>query len=137
MLIQQYEFSKTSKSIQISVSPIYMEECSAPIRNLYTWGYTVKILNLGKKCVQLLHRSWYTVDNSGRTDEVSGPGVIGIQPIIQPGECYKYTSATFLNSPFGIMHGVYAFVDTDSKEMFNAEIPAFSLHCNHSSETMH
>ena len=85
-------YSKTTKKINITVNPFYLEDQSEPNNNHYVWAYKVTINNNGKETVQLKNRYWKITDSSGNSREVSGSGVVGQQPILKPGEKYEYTS---------------------------------------------
>ena len=87
-------FSKTTKNINISVKPYYLEEQSEPDEHHYVWAYQITINNLGEKTVQLKKRFWEITDSNGSKKEVTGAGVVGEQPILRPGEKYEYTSGT-------------------------------------------
>jgi len=116
----------TTRNVQVTVTPIYLEEQSAPEDNHYVWAYRVEIANQGAKTVQLLARYWRITDSTGSVEEVRGPGVVGEQPVLSPGQTFEYTSGTPLNTPSGIMAGCYHMV-TEDGDTFDAEIPAFSL----------
>src|SRR5262249_4804217 len=88
--------------------------------------YTVEITNLGKASVQLKTRHWRITDGNGRTEEVRGPGVVGEQPMLEPGQTFTYTSGCPLKTPQGMMVGSYQMVDGDGR-MLDVKIPAFSL----------
>ena len=113
-------------NIEIKVLPAYIAEQSDPNNNHYVFSYTVSIRNIGSTSAKLLSRHWVITDGDGLTQEVRGDGVIGAQPHMKPGEGFKYTSGTFMNTPFGTMHGSYQMV-SDSGEKFDAEIPEFQL----------
>lgn len=112
--------------IDIQVLPAYIADQSNPENNHYVFSYTVTIRNNGSMPAKLLTRRWVITDGDGQTQEVSGDGVIGEQPHLQPGEGFKYTSGTFMNTPFGTMHGSYQMI-SDEGEKFDAEIPTFQL----------
>lgn len=112
--------------IDVQVKPAYIAEQSDPNNNHYVFSYTVTIRNNSAMSVQLLTRHWVITDGDGFTQEVKGDGVIGEQPYLQPGEGFQYTSGTFMNTPFGTMHGSYQMLN-DSGEKFDANIPAFQL----------
>ena len=94
------------------------------------WAYRVRIENHGTEQVQLLNRYWRITDAKGVTQEVEGPGVVGEQPILQPGASFVYTSGCPLTTPSGIMQGRYE-MQTDEGERFWINIPAFSLDSPH------
>lgn len=119
-------YRATTRSIQVTAKPSYLGDRSSPEESRYFWAYTIEILNLGIEAVQLRSRSWQITDGLGRTQEVSGPGVVGKQPILQPGESFEYTSGCPLTTPSGIMVGHYE-MRSDSGESFTIDIPPFSL----------
>jgi ApaG protein len=112
--------------IHIDVQPQYLPEQSDPEEGVYSFAYTIKIRNEGDVPAQLISRSWNVNDANGHTDKVRGLGVIGQQPLLQPGETFEYTSGTRLRTPTGTMHGSYFFV-TESGERFDVDIPMFVL----------
>lgn len=119
-------YSSTTRSIRVSVEPIYLDDQSSPSDDHYVWAYQVKIQNEGIETVQLLNRHWRITDAMGRVQEVRGPGVVGEQPTLKPGEAFEYTSGTPLATPSGIMVGTYE-METPAGERFDVDIPAFSL----------
>ncbi len=112
--------------IDVQVLPAYIAEQSDPANNHYVFSYTVTIRNNGSMPAKLLTRHWVITDGDGMVQEVKGDGVIGEQPHLQPGEGFQYTSGTFMNTPFGTMHGSYQML-TDTGEKFDADIPEFQL----------
>lgn len=112
--------------IEVKVQPAYIAEQSDPSNNHYVFSYTVTIRNNGSMPAKLLTRHWVITDGDGQIQEVRGDGVIGEQPLLQPGEGFQYTSGTFMNTPFGTMHGSYQMV-SGTGEKFDANIPAFQL----------
>jgi ApaG protein len=123
-------YSETTRGIRITVKPVYLEDQSSPAENRYVWAYFVKIENRGEERVQLRSRHWHITDGRGRVQEVRGAGVVGEQPVIDPGESYEYNSGTPLPTPSGIMRGSYQ-METAAGERFDALIPAFSLDSPH------
>ncbi|WP_168464896.1 Co2+/Mg2+ efflux protein ApaG [Wolbachia endosymbiont of Ctenocephalides felis wCfeT] len=121
------KYMLTTNSIEVTVLPIYIEEQSIPHEDCYVWIYNVKIKNKSKSTIQLLSRHWQVIDYKGQKNEIDGIGVIGEQPIIRPGEVFKYTSGTYLNAPSGIMQGSYQFLNEESTKIFKVIIPPFSL----------
>ncbi|MEM7023762.1 MAG: Co2+/Mg2+ efflux protein ApaG [Pseudomonadota bacterium] len=119
-------YQQRTRSIQISVEPFYVDEQSSPDRDRFVFGYRIQIDNQGTATVQLLSRHWQITDSLGRTTEVRGPGVVGKQPVLKPGERFEYTSGTPLTTPSGIMVGSYQMVTHDG-EHFDVTVPAFSL----------
>ncbi|MGB1876179.1 MAG: Co2+/Mg2+ efflux protein ApaG [Rhodospirillaceae bacterium] len=119
-------YEKTTRSITITVQPFYLDEQSEPDEERYVWAYKVNIENVGDETVQLLNRHWRITDKLGRLQEVKGLGVIGEQPVLNPGDSFEYTSGTPLPTPSGIMVGSYEMESAEG-ERFDVEIPAFSL----------
>ena len=119
-------YQQMTRSIHISVEPFYVDDQSSPASGRFVFGYRVQIDNQGKEAVQLMSRYWQITDALGRTMEVEGAGVVGEQPLIEPGDSFEYTSGTPLATPSGVMTGRYQMV-TASGETFDAAIPAFSL----------
>lgn len=123
-------YSETTRDIQVTVTPIYLDGQSSPSENHYVWAYQVRIENTGRETVRLRTRHWRITDAAGHTQEVRGPGVVGEQPLLGPGEHFEYTSGCPLTTPSGIMVGSYAMEDADGA-MFDVAIPAFSLDSPH------
>ena len=121
------EYSKSTRGIRVSVRSFYLADQSKPDEGQFVWAYRVKITNEGHEIVQLLRRTWHITDANGRTQRVHGPGVVGQQPVIEPGESFEYTSGTPLETGSGYMTGAYHMVVSDSGEKFDVEIPMFSL----------
>jgi len=119
-------YSETTEQIDITVEPEFLPDRSEPDSGRWFWAYTIRIRNNGTRTVQLLHRHWRITDANGRLEEVKGPGVVGEQPILRPGDTFAYTSGCPLPTPSGIMVGAYRFVDEDGRP-FDVAIPAFSL----------
>ena len=115
-----------TRGIEVRVESRYVPEQSDPDQGGWLFAYTVRIANHGDDTVQLLSRHWVITDANGEVEEVRGPGVVGAQPVLRPGESFEYTSACPLTTAFGTMHGSYRMV-TESGESFDAEIAAFSL----------
>jgi ApaG protein len=119
-------YSETTRSIEITVRPIYLEEHSSPADEHYVWAYHVRIENRGDETVQLRNRHWKIIDSVGRLQEVRGPGVVGEQPVLKPGQSFEYTSSCPLPTSSGFMVGDYE-MESDGGERFLVRIPAFSL----------
>jgi len=119
-------FSETTRNIKVSVKPTYLQHESPPFREHYTWAYSVTLENEGSETVQLISRYWQVTDGNGVLKEVRGPGVVGEQPILQPGDSFSYTSGTLLPTPTGLMQGTYEMI-ASTGEIFHIKIPAFSL----------
>ena len=116
----------TTRGIRVRVESKYVPERSRPMMNEYFFAYTIEIANEGRETVQLVSRAWTITDAEGHVEEVRGPGVVGEQPVLAPGEAFEYTSACPLGTPFGSMRGTYQMV-TEGGERFDAEIAAFQL----------
>ena len=119
-------YRKTTRSIQVTVTPLFLEEQSDSNDNRYVWAYQVHLENTGNETVQLLTRYWNITDANGKVLEVRGDGVVGEQPVLHAGEQYEYTSGTPLSTPSGIMTGSYQMQTSDGQS-FDVDIPAFSL----------
>ena len=115
-----------TREIEVSVEPIYLEAQSSPADSHYVWAYRVTIENHGRETVQLLSRHWMITNARGELTEVKGPGVVGEQPVLKPGESFEYTSGAPLDTPSGMMGGAYQ-MESESGERFDIEIPTFSL----------
>ncbi len=119
-------YRSTTHGIEVTVEPRFLEEQSVPDEGRYTWAYTVEIRNRSEDTVRLRARYWRITDALGRVEEVRGPGVVGKQPTLAPGESFTYTSGCPLRTPSGFMEGHYEMERAD-RERFNVTIPAFSL----------
>ena len=129
-------YSETTRSILVSVEPRYLDDQSDPDEDHYVWAYSIRIENLGHETVQLRNRYWHITDARGQVQEVRGEGVVGEQPVLKPGQSYEYTSGTPLATPSGIMLGSYE-METNSGEMFDVTVPAFSLDSPHQMRMLH
>lgn len=123
-------YESVTRGIKVVVKPFYLDDQSEPDENHFVWAYHVEIVNDGHERVQLRTRYWRITDALGRVQEVRGPGVVGEQPVLDPGEAFEYTSGTPLPTPSGIMAGTYQMEGTNG-EQFDVEIPAFSLDSPH------
>ena len=119
-------YRAVTRKIEVTVTPRFMSERSSPGNGYFFWSYTIDIANHGPETVQLKTRHWRITDALGRLQEVKGPGVVGEEPVLKPGESYEYTSGVPLPTPSGFMTGSYGMV-TDTGDHFDIEIPAFSL----------
>ncbi|WP_119679522.1 Co2+/Mg2+ efflux protein ApaG [Indioceanicola profundi] len=128
-------YSATTRSIAVTVTPTYLEDQSSPAEGRYVWAYQVRLENKGDLTVQLRSRYWKITDALGRVQEVRGPGVVGEQPVLEPGGEYEYTSGCPLTTPSGIMEGSYQMVD-DLGDRFDVQIPAFSLDSPHQARSL-
>jgi len=111
---------------RVEVRPQYLPEQSSPAQGLYLFAYTITISNTGSVAAQLISRTWNVNDANGHTEKVKGLGVVGQQPLLQPGQSFEYTSGTRLRTPTGTMHGSYFCVAEDG-EKFDVDIPMFVL----------
>ena len=112
--------------VDISVSTRYLEEHSDPEVDRYAFAYTIGIENRSDEAVKLLSRHWIITDDNEHVEEVRGSGVVGLQPLIKPGQRFVYSSGAVLATEFGTMQGSYEMERPDG-ETFAAEIPAFLL----------
>ncbi len=129
-LEEDFFYAAVTRKISVRVRPVYLEDQSDPSDDHYVWAYEVEIENEGEESVQLRDRYWRITDALGRVQEVRGDGVVGEQPVIEPGECFEYTSGAPLPTPSGIMSGTYGMVSA-SGDSFDVTIPAFSLDSPH------
>jgi ApaG protein len=112
--------------LSVEVTPNYLPEQSSPQDGLFAFSYTVLIHNSGNMAAQLISRTWHINDAEGLHEKVKGLGVVGHQPLLQPGESFEYTSGTRLRTPTGTMHGSFFCVAVDG-EKFEVDIPMFVL----------
>ena len=115
-----------TRGVRVFVQAEYAPERSRPAQNEWFFLYTVKISNEGPEPVQLVTRHWVITDGTGHVEEVRGPGVVGQQPTLKPGESFEYTSGCPLTTAFGVMEGTYQMV-TEGGERFDARIAPFTL----------
>lgn len=116
----------SAPEIDVHVKPQYLPGQSAPLEEVYGFAYTITISNTGELPAQLISRHWVIVDADGQREEVRGLGVVGHQPLLQPGEAFEYTSGCRLRTPTGTMEGHYHFVREDGTP-FSVPIPRFLL----------
>jgi len=112
--------------LNVGVKTEFLAEQSDPSRNRYVFAYKITITNSGVQSAQLMSRKWIITDGDGKIQEVSGEGIVGQQPIIEPGQQHQYTSGTVLETKVGSMSGFYNMVAADGHE-FSAPIPSFTL----------
>ena len=115
---------------RVEAVPTFLPDQSDPEAGLYGFAYTITVRNTGAVAAQLIARHWIIQDARGHTEEVKGLGVVGQQPLLQPGEAFQYTSGCRLRTASGSMHGSYFCVAEDG-ERFEAPIPLFELDANH------
>ena len=129
-------YERQTGPIHVAVIPAYLDDQSEPDEDRYVWAYTITVENRGSEPVQLISRYWNIVDGEGRIEEVHGPGVVGLQPVIGPGESFEYTSGCPLETASGMMSGRYQ-MRAASGEAFEAEIPAFLLESPYEKRQIH
>ncbi|HUQ91708.1 MAG TPA: Co2+/Mg2+ efflux protein ApaG [Bryobacteraceae bacterium] len=117
---------KVTNSIRVEVLSRHSPENSRPLNGEWVFQYTVRITNLGTESVQLLSRHWIITDAVEHVEHVKGPGVVGKQPVLEPGESFKYSSWCPLKTPTGTMHGTYQMVRPGG-DQFDIEIAPFAL----------
>ena len=123
-------YMAVTHQVKVTVQPTFEPERSDPDAHRFFWRYDIEIANLGDKAVTLMERRWRITDAAGRLQEVQGPGVVGEQPTIEPGEAFRYASGCPLSTPSGMMAGEYRMVDEEGRS-FDVTIPAFSLDSPH------
>ena len=119
-------YSCVTRDIEITVLPEFVPERSDVSEGHYFWAYTVEIANQSDTTVQVTARHWKITDANGQIEEVKGTGVVGEQPVLKPGETFRYTSGCPLTTSSGIMAGSYQVVD-EAGNIFDVEVPTFSL----------
>jgi ApaG protein len=120
-------YEQETAGLVVRVEPQFLPDESEPDENRYVWAYTIEIENRSDDTVQLISRFWRITDANGLTQEVRGTGVIGQQPVIPPGERFRYTSAAPLTAPSGVMIGAYSMQRVDNGEAFDIAVPLFAL----------
>ena len=119
--------SKISEGIEITVETFYQADYSNPLKGEYMFAYRITIENHNKFTVKLLRRHWFIFDSNAENREVEGDGVVGVQPILLPGENYQYVSGCNLKTEMGKMHGSYQMENENNKQLFSVNIPSFDL----------
>ncbi|MBU1373755.1 MAG: Co2+/Mg2+ efflux protein ApaG [Bacteroidetes bacterium] len=119
--------AQITEGVKISVETTYQPEYSNPVNEHFMFAYKIQIENLGDYAVQLLSRHWVIFDSNGTKREVEGEGVVGIQPIIEPGQNHEYVSGCNLKTDMGTMQGTYQMKRLVDNELFDALIPEFTL----------
>lgn len=115
-----------TQGVRVRVESHYDPTRSRPNQQQWFFLYTIHISNEGSETVQLISRHWIITDANGKVEEVRGPGVVGEQPVLAPGQSFEYTSGCPLTTPFGTMHGAYQMI-TKTGEQFEAQIAPFTL----------
>ena len=119
-------YRAVTRQIEVTVEPNFLPERSSPERQQYFWSYTIVITNSGSETVQLRTRHWIITDGTGRKQEVRGEGVVGEQPVLEPGGSFDYVSGCPLGTPTGSMEGRYFMIGADGSS-FPVDIPRFPL----------
>ncbi|MEP3247829.1 MAG: Co2+/Mg2+ efflux protein ApaG [Sneathiella sp.] len=128
-------YQKTTHNIEVTVQPVFLNERSEPEDSLFVWAYKVRIHNASPRRVTLRQRCWHITDAFGNTEVVRGEGVVGEQPVLDPGQSFEYTSGTPLPTPSGIMVGSYD-MEIEGGGWLAVDIPAFSLDSPHESSPL-
>lgn len=119
--------SQTTQGIEVSVETFYQLEQSQPLQHEHLFAYRITLENHNHFAIQLLRRQWYIFDSNGEYRQVEGEGVVGQQPILNPGESYQYISGCNLKSEMGKMWGFYTMADLSTHQSFRVEIPEFQM----------
>jgi ApaG protein len=119
-------YQAVTRNIEVKVTPRFLPERSSQEKSYFFWAYTIEITNRGEETVQLKTRHWRITDAFGRLQEVKGAGVVGEEPVLEPGGSFEYTSGVPLQTPSGFMTGSYGMI-TESGDHFDIAIPTFSL----------
>lgn len=127
MTSSELPYQAITHQVRVAVRPEPILAQSSPDDKLFAFAYTIKIENLGDSTVQLMDRHWLIYSDGKRFAEVVGPGVVGVQPKLEPGEEFEYTSSAIIDEPIGAMEGTYTF-EGENKGRFEVAIPKFDLH---------
>lgn len=119
--------SKISEGIEVNVETFYQPDYSNPVSGEFMFAYRISIENRNSFPVKLHRRHWYIFDSNGQNREVEGEGVVGVQPVLNPGEKYQYVSGCNLHTEMGKMHGTYLMENITNKKTFEVKIPAFEM----------
>ncbi len=119
--------SKISEGVNVSVETFYQPDYSNPVNSEYMFAYRIIIENNNTFPVKLLRRHWFIYDAAGTMREVEGEGVVGVQPVINPNESYKYISGCNLRTEIGKMHGTYLMENLNKQKQFEVTIPVFEM----------
>lgn len=129
-------YTETTDGVTIEVTPVFLQEQSDADAHHFVWAYHIRIENNGAQTCQLLSRYWHITDLSGKVQKVRGEGVVGDQPVLNPGDTYEYTSGVPLETPSGFMNGTYTMTD-NAGHHFDVIIPTFSLDSPHYLPSVH
>lgn len=120
-------YTQITDQVKVSVETLYQSEYSNPEKEHFMFAYRISIQNLGEHSIQLLRRHWLIFDSNGTTQEIEGDGVVGLQPIIAPGETHEYISGCNLKTDIGRMRGSYQMIREVDQELFEVKVPEFQL----------
>jgi ApaG protein len=123
-------YERTTKGIRVMVRPKFLDQQSRPDDSHFVWAYTIRIENRGPETVTLRTRHWHITDGRGHVQKVNGPGVVGEEPRLEPGQSFEYTSGVPLKTPSGIMQGTYR-MEREAGGFVDVFVPAFSLDSPH------
>lgn len=129
-------YSKTTNDVTVTVTPYFLDDQSSPQESHYVWAYQVNITNFSSSTIKLNHRNWVIIDANGKIINIQGEGVVGEFPILQPGDCFEYTSGTPLKTTNGIMQGFYLMSQENGKQI-KIDIPTFSLDSPYDKKNLH
>ncbi|QCI79723.1 Co2+/Mg2+ efflux protein ApaG [Hankyongella ginsenosidimutans] len=130
-----YPYAARTEGFVVRVRPVFLDDQSDEADGKYLWGYEIRVENHGDVTAQLRSRHWIITDGNGMVQEVTGDGVVGEQPTLEPGEAFTYGSGCPLNTPTGFMAGRYQMVAEDGRA-FEIDIPAFSLDSPYARRTL-
>jgi ApaG protein len=119
--------SMISEGVEVSVETFYQPDYSNPVQSEFMFAYRITLENHNPFSVKLHRRHWHIFDSNGSHREVEGEGVVGVQPVIKPGESYQYVSGCNLRTEMGKMKGSYQMENLETKQMFDVNIPAFEM----------
>ncbi|WP_041794652.1 Co2+/Mg2+ efflux protein ApaG [Pararhodospirillum photometricum] len=128
-------YEQTTEGILVRVQPVFVPAQSEPDAGRFVWAYHVTIVNKGAETVRLIRRHWRIIDALGRIQEIDGDGVVGEQPVLEPGSLFGYTSGAPLPTPSGVMSGSY-LMTTEEGRAFHVAIPPFSLDSPHQEKNL-
>ncbi len=130
------KYEQMTSEIKVKVKPNYEEKMSSVESNNHIWSYNILIENVSNRSIKILKRKWIAIDSFGFSQEIQGIGVVGEQPVIEPGDLFEYSSHIQLDSSSGVMLGVYEVLDLLNNDVFSVTIPTFSLDCPHEKFTL-
>lgn len=130
-------YMKETAGIIVAVRAFFLADQSRPEDRHFVWAYQIRIENAGMVTVKLLRRTWHITDSLGHTQHVRGVGVVGEQPLLEPGEAFEYTSGTPLETPSGFMTGQFHMITATTGEPFDVDVPSFSLDSPYDEHKVH